>query len=852
VVKLHPVLNGIDYLEVLDDLSDPYNERQTTLFVHFLKPLSPGQLNAGNVKIEGGVRIKNIQVIEAAPGTDDTIPASPPAPEDTGVLVVKVSRAGDFSTYTLRLIDDENEGSPPEDFDPVLSSVDFSFKAGCNSDFDCKTADYCGDEPVKSPNINYLNKDYAGFRQLMLDRMSLLMPEWKERNPSDLGITLVELLSYSADYLSYRQDAIATEAYLDTSRKRISVRRHARLVDYFMHDGCNARTWLHLNVGENINGVHLPKGNGAGTTRVLARQDGLPAVFKIDSKEFKSAIDNGAKVFELMHDIDLFTAHNEMKFYTWIGEQCCLPRGATSATLTGDLSTLKPGDVLILCEVLGPETGVAEDADPKHRHAVRLTEITLSHDILNESAGSPPESTSFPVTEIKWDFSDALPFPLCISSQDGTENISVALGNNVLVDHGLTIDDGETSSLSPSVVPGPAMQYVKSKVDEGCDVCETSEAEAVPARFNPGLNANPLTHYAPLDPGNIKLSARSIMNWSMRDTMPAIFLTGKSQGSGNAVSQKWSPRRDLLNSASNANEFVVETESDGTVYLRFGNGKQGERPAAGTAFFATYRIGNGLSGNVGRESLTHLATNDATAIGALSDGTAVWNPLPATGGAEPESADVVRQLAPNAFRKQQRAVIPDDYEEFSKKERPDIQHVATTLRWTGSWRTVFLTADRFGGLEVNPEFEKDLRSKLERYRLAGFDLEVDSPLEVALELEIDVCVKDSFFASDVRAALLELFSSHVLPDGRKGIFHPDNFSFGQPVYLSRIYAAAQSIQGVGSLKITKFSRRGDNSTDDIDTGKLILERREIAMLDNDPNFPERGVIKLTMNGGRLK
>ena len=36
------------------------------------------------------------------------------------------------------------------------------------------------------------------------------------------------VFAYTADYLSYYQDAVATEAYLDTARQRISVRRHVR------------------------------------------------------------------------------------------------------------------------------------------------------------------------------------------------------------------------------------------------------------------------------------------------------------------------------------------------------------------------------------------------------------------------------------------------------------------------------------------------------------------------------------------------------------------------------------------------------------------------------------------------
>ena len=76
--------------------------------------------------------------------------------------------------------------------------------------------------------------------------MALLLPDWRERNPADLGITLVELLAYVGDQLSYQQDAVATEAYLNSARKRVSLQRHARLVDYFVHNGTNARVWVQL------------------------------------------------------------------------------------------------------------------------------------------------------------------------------------------------------------------------------------------------------------------------------------------------------------------------------------------------------------------------------------------------------------------------------------------------------------------------------------------------------------------------------------------------------------------------------------------------------------------------------
>ena len=172
------------------------------------------------------------------------------------------------------------------------------------------------------------------------------------------------------------------------------------------------------------------------------------------------------------------------------------------------------------------------------------------------------------------------------------------------------------------------------------------------------------------------------------------------------------------------------------------------------------------------------------------------------------------------------------------------------FRWTGSWHTVFVTVDRFGADAVSADFEKKLRACLERYRMAGHDLEANGPRYVSLEINMVVCVKRDYFKSDVEAALLEVFSNRILPDGRRGVFHPDRFTFGQTVFLSSLYAAAQAVPAVDSVDITVFQRQGKPSNQAVTDGKLGSGRLEIARLDNDRNFPERGVFSLDMRGGR--
>ncbi len=160
-------------------------------------------------------------------------------------------------------------------------------------------------------------------------------------------------------------------------------------------------------------------------------------------------------VFEPLHDVTLHQSHNSLSFYTWSDKRCCLPRGATRATLADHVSDLAKGDVLLFEEVRGPHTGAPGDADPSHRHVVRLTEVSAVVDPLG----------NVPVTNIAWDSEDALPFALCLSSvtdkQHGeTEltDVSVARGNLILVDHGATVSDeqlGTRAGADP--VPGAGL-----------------------------------------------------------------------------------------------------------------------------------------------------------------------------------------------------------------------------------------------------------------------------------------------------------------------------------------------------------------------------------------------------------
>ncbi len=850
-VRNHPSLNGIDFLEVSDDPQDALPDRQRTLVIHFVKDLAAGDIKVENVRIDGGERIRKITVNSVTSG----LSSSPPP--GANVLIVEVSERGDFSTYTLRLVADANSDAPPEGFDPILSAVDFSFKVNCPTDFDCKPQRSCAPERKRDPEINYLAKDYASFRQLMLDRLSLLVPAWRERSPADLGIALVELLAYVGDYLSYQQDAVATESYLNTARRRASVRRHARLVDYPMHDGRNARAWVHFEIAAAADGLVLSPGKGSKTTKLLTRVaslEGAPVIGQTTGA-FAKALSERPQIFELLQEVPLFESHNEIEFYTWGARECCLPKGAIRAYLRGELSNLKVHDVLVLIEKRGPETGRPEDADRTRRHAVRLTLVDPTiQDPLGGQFKPQPDNNPLAVTKIEWAREDALPFALCVSGLvENTffEDGAVALGNIVLVDHGYTVADETATSLdsllAPAVAPG-SVQALTRISHSTTSRCEAATVLTVAPRYRPRLKYSPITQanlYDPEKPPSATATRQLLFEDSNALPLPQIELFEDLSQPENV----WTPRRDLLSTDRGDQVFVVEVEADGTAYLRFGDGRSGRRPPAGTNFFATYRIGNGTAGNVGADSISHMVTSDPAFLNSklvLS----VSNPLPATGGVDPETIEHVRQNAPSAFRRQERAVTPADYEALTIRKDVvqrcglDIQRSAARLRWTGSWHTMFLTVDRFAGAQVNADFEGGLRQCLERYRMAGQDLEVDAPTDVPLEIEMQVCISPGYFFEDVQQALLRVFSNRTQTDGSRGVFHPDNFTFGQAVLLSRIVAAAQAVTGVASVVVGKFQRQGIPSAEALDSGRLAIGLHEIARLDNDPNFPERGVFIL--------
>lgn len=837
-------LEGIDFVEVVSNHVGtpghvPGAPSQRTLLVHLLNRAVPANWDRGRVAVTGGVRSDPrvnpvgiawaypVLAVAGAPGVPSTpglrgvtaadrtlVDAS--LPEAAGVrervLAVRTTTSGDWSTYVLHLLGDAGAG-PPTGFDEPLAECPFSFTVDCPTDLDCAAPLSERPPPATAPVLDYLARDYDALRTRLLDRVSTVLPDWTDRGPADPAVMLVELFAYLGDRMAYWQDAVSREAFLGSAAQRTSVRRHARLLNYAVHEGCSARTWLALTTTVP---TLLDAGAAVSDMPALAG-DGLPV----------AAAEAGATVFETSRAVRLTPARNGMDLHSWGDPDHMLPAGARSAYLSVPTADGDPqivaGDVLLLVDSPVPRPGGVHPSDPDHlrlgdpaaRFAVRLDRQPVVH--------HDPLFPDLTILEVHWHAEDALPVPLRVAQPgpDGRPRArAVALANVVPADHGATV------FWEPLVPPQPAAdQPYRPRL------ARTGLAFAEPL---PTQSASPTP------------DTRSAVALGTPDPRLAVAQVELDDGQ-----RTWTPQADVIASGRLDPHVVVEPE-DGVARLRFGDGRTGRQPSSESVFLARYRLGGGVRGNVAAGRLTrwllHADGRPADSGGAQLT---VWNPLSAAGGSDPEPLDAVRQLAPSAFRRQLRAVTADDYATAAQSVT-GVQRSVARRRWTGSWYAVQAMVDPEADRADDPAVADGVTVLLQTRRMAGTDVEVVRPVFVPLHVGLFGCLLPGFARPDIRRQLVDVLSSRDLPDGRRGFFHPDRFTFGQAVYLSDLVAAAMTVPGLASVEVTVFADLGGTesaTTANLAAGRIAVGPREVVRCDSDPNSPETGRVDIELGGG---
>ncbi len=818
-------LDGIDFVEVLSNHADapgyvPGAPQQRTLLVHLLNGPVPGDWDASRVGIVGGVRVdptlNPVRAVWAHPatavaGTTSAPPVDPldgvspgdrllvqqALPDDEArlrALVVRTSSSGDRSTYTLRLLGPGGVGAPPG-VDLALSTASFAFTVDCPSDLDCAPAATSPPPPEDLLPGDYLARDYAALRTRLLDRLSTLLPDWTDRNPADPVVMLAELFAAVGDRLAAWQDAIAVEAYLGTARRRTSIRRHApaaRLRD--------ARGLLGTHTSRLHHPHHprRPRGDtGNGPARPTRRHG------RITHRRNRSRRNS---------------VRNRIRPDDHPGARCAtavrlerprrLPSGRVDRGVRHhagrhrpDAADRRPADPRRPAGQSRPP-----DGDPTRRFPVRLVADARQYlDPLNPSVW---------VWEIRWSTADALAAPLQVTQQGEDNPRAVALANVVVADHGASV---AAEPIVPSTVPADGA-------------------------YGPRLPRPGLAYVDRVLPSTA--AATALLAPDPRAAVESLTLDDGER--------TWTPRPDLLASGRLDAHMVVEPEPGGVSRLRFGDGITGRAPGAGSTIVAIYRVGSGTAGNIAPNRLMRLLAPTSSQQDAWAGAkVCVWNPLPGIGGTDPEDMEQVRQTRPAAFRRQLRAVTSPDYATVAEQD-PGVQRAVARRRWTGSWYAQEVTLDPVAAHADDPALLTEVTAALELRRMAGVDVELERPLYIALELVLDGCVLPGYLRPDVERGLAEVFSSGLRSDGQRGFFHSDRFTFGQPLLLSDVVAAAMAVDGLAWVQLSRFARADATPAQAATTlaaGEIAMASRELLRCDSDPDDPEAGHIDFRLGGG---
>lgn len=814
-------VTGIDFVFI--------HQNQVQLDIHFFEfndpipPASPAlietllsDLSASDIRIynEYG-SVSEIQVLSVSWTADH-------------ILSAVLNNPGDLTLYKIYINDRKLAGDPYR-IDPYYNNVTFNFKANCPSDLDCKQGEHvCPPEELNDFPIDYLARDFWSYRTALFDFASLRYPDWADRLEADAGVMMVELMSALGDEMAYYQDRVSREAYLETATQRRSIRRHARLVDYHMHEGLGATGWLDFSIDAGVMAI-------APGINVISMSD--------DNTRIDFETGNGIDEIDSGKTYPISAAANEFIPHLWDEDDTCLPVGSTELYIQGHHAAILNPNAVPANEKLGKwiliKTQPTDPAQTQQVQLVRLTSVTDTTDPVFNSD----------ITHLVWEDEDALKneFDLTILSIRG--NMVPATAGKT--ETAFFIIDERLTTLTPEQITGfeelPARESVNRSGHDDTDIHFFTL---------PGSQSEPLVYLK--NENNPNNHPEIILEEVVFDTITENWIA-------KPFTEPWVYTNALVGVNSSKPTDKHFTLDDGSwqrvvgyqrigreiehldyamnagVTIRFGDGEFGRIPDRGSIFKVRYRLGGTRRSNVATQTLT----NFSIAI----PGVEVSNPLPAMGGMDAETPSELRQLASDAFRSiTYRAVRPEDYAEAAER-LPWVQEAGSVFRWTGSWLSAFVTPDPINTVYLESEKRIDLTNQLNRFRQAGRETNVMDPVYASIDMEIEICVAADSYSGQVKERVMIALMGKKGLRPKKGYFNPDRFTFGTFLERSTLEAAIQDVPGVKAIEKIRFRRRGW-------FGKRVFTelsydpgKDTIIRIANDPLHPEKGTLKLYTHGG---
>lgn len=181
---------------------------------------------------------------------------------------------------------------------------------------------------------------------------------------------------------------------------------------------------------------------------------------------------------------------------------------------------------------------------------------------------------------------------------------------------------------------------------------------------------------------------------------------------------------DIMGVNSSSKIFFVEGDRNKRYKIAFGDGVIGRLPVTSSVVSVSYRVCNGELGNGANNfSLVNTTVDGQTGITIIPIGRA-------SGGAEIENIEKIRQNAPRDYETQNRAVIASDYERIMLRDNPDVQALSV---WGGEendppiYGKVYVCAKPKVGNLFSTARKDQIKKALKRYNVQSIDIEMVDP-----------------------------------------------------------------------------------------------------------------------------
>lgn len=232
-----------------------------------------------------------------------------------------------------------------------------------------------------------------------------------------------------------------------------------------------------------------------------------------------------------------------------------------------------------------------------------------------------------------------------------------------------------------------------------------------------------------------------------------------------------------------AQVFVVRQDDAGDSIVTFGDGVRGARlPTGVDNVVATYRFGAGAA-SPPAGGITQLA-------GAVPGVASVVSPVAAGGGADAESAESLRELAPPSALLLGRAISILDFE-VAARLAPGVKAARAEWRWDGKRQRPVVKVWAIGD---DPLLDDKLTERLRGLADPDTPIDVEKASPVAVRVDIDLETDPRRVAAAVVASVTEALT------GEGGLLTPGRLGIGTALFRSVLYADLLALTGVGGVR----------------------------------------------------